>query len=187
MKEIVVGIDPGSQRTGYAVLELSSGASPRILDIGTWHLVKGATRPPLGERLEVLAANLRALLGQWNPRWLGLEKAVTFKSVSSAHVLSEVRGVVRLVAHETLDRAHDRLVELSPTAVKKEAAGLGSAGKSGVRRGLSLVIRGLDKFEADDSQWTADASDALAIAWALWVRHGRWRPTDKKERTTWPV
>src|SRR5687767_9570500 len=116
----IVGIDPGSQRCGYAVIDMN-GASGSIRDIGVWDLMAGSKgRPALGDRLEKLHAHCLELLVKHNPHFIGLEKAITFKNVQSALVLSEARGVIRLAAHQKLEKAHERLVEISPTAVKKE-------------------------------------------------------------------
>ena len=171
---IVVGIDPGTQRTGYAVIE-ARGSVVEIRELGVWNLVQGSSeRRALGERLELLAGELRGLLSRWNPWIIGLEKAVAFRNTASALTLSEARGVIRLCSHELLDRAEARIVELSPTSVKKEASGFGLAGKDGVRKGLALRFRNLASFDPE-GRLSSDAFDALAIAWTAWTLRGRYR------------
>lgn len=173
---IILGLDPGTQRTGYAVLE-ARGAQLEIRALGVWNLIQG--NPPLGQRLEMLASELRALLTQWNPWIIGLEKAVSFRNTASALTLSEARGVIRLCAHEILEKADARLVELSPTAVKKEASGFGGAAKEGVRRGLELRFRNLASFDPEGSL-SSDAFDALAVGWAAWALKGRYRAPESR-------
>ncbi len=171
---IIVGLDPGTQRTGYAVLErVASGVE--IRELGCWNLMgTGRQRPALGERLERLSDHSRVLFKKWNPTLVGLEKAVTFKNVASALTLSEARGVLRLAAFELLASADERLVELSPTAVKKEAAGFGLSTKGTVRKGLALRFRNLES-SLGDADLPPDAFDALAIAWTVWILKGRYQ------------
>ncbi|MBS1983351.1 MAG: crossover junction endodeoxyribonuclease RuvC [Bdellovibrionales bacterium] len=179
---IIAGIDPGSQRTGYAVVE-SRGAGLIIHDVGVWNLVQatGTPRPSLGARLEILADQAREFFAKWNPQVIGFEKAVAFKNISSAFVLSEARGVVRLAAYETLGSADLRLVELSPTSVKKEAASFGLSSKGGVRKGLALRFPNLETL-LGDQDLSSDAFDALAIAWTAWVLKGRYRTREPHEQ-----
>ena len=170
---IIAGIDPGTQRAGYAVISVQ-GSLIEIKDLGYWNLLGRGPRPCLGTRLEQLAVHTRELFKRWNPHMIGFEKVVTFRNVASAHALSEARGVIRLVAYETLASASERFVELSPTSVKKEASGFGQASKEGVRRGLGLRFRNLESF-VGESELSADAFDALAVAWTAWVLKGRYR------------
>lgn len=174
---IVIGIDPGTQRTGYAVLECGAGRI-EIRALGCWELIAGK-RPPLGERLESLFEQCGALLREWNPRWIGFEKAVTFKNMSSALTLSEARGVIRLAAFSALDSADQRIIELSPTSVKKEASGFGQSTKGTVRKGLALRFRNLEQF-VEGADLPADAFDALAIAWTAWILKGRYGRSDSR-------
>ena len=165
----IAGIDPGSQRCGYAVIE-SLGGRLSIVDFGVWKLmspVDGA-KPVLGTRLERLHTEAKDFFNRWNPSVIGFEKAVAFKNVSSALVLSEARGVLRLAAFECLADAEQRLCELSPTAVKKHSAGLGLSQKTSVLKILSLRFNGLDRL-LDGKNFSIDAVDALAIAWTAWI------------------
>ncbi len=164
----IVGIDPGTQRCGFAVLEMHASQSV-ICEIGYWNLLgKSSLRPPLGERLELLHNNVGALFSKWNPALIGLEKAVAFRNVDSALKLSESRGIVRLAAHQKLENASDRLLEISPTAVKKHTAGWGLSGKTSIMRVLGLRFAGLNEA-VGGRDLTNDAFDALAIAWTAWV------------------
>lgn len=171
---IILGIDPGSRRTGYAALEVRRpGETPRLRALGVWTLVTART-PSLGSRLEVLHGSVGEFFRQWNPALIGFEKAVTFKNPASALTLAEARGVIRLAAHEILDGADKRFIELSPTAVKKNAAGFGLSTKGGIQRAVSLRFAGIEEFfGADKVAPPADAFDALAIAWTAWVHMGR--------------
>lgn len=168
----IAGIDPGSQRCGYAVIEVQ-GSVVRILDFGVWNLLKSddgraGPRPNLGDRLERLHARSRAFFEKWNPHLIGFEKAVSFKNVASAMVLSEARGVLRLAAFQSLGEAEKRFHELSPTAVKRHSAGLGVSAKTSVMKVLAMRFQGLESL-CDGPDFSLDAVDALAIAWTAWI------------------
>jgi len=167
---IILGIDPGSQRTGFAVLE-SSKSGFEVREVGVIELVSGRHRPPLGSRLEKLFDEISALTERWNPRWIGFEKAVSFRNVASAFQLSEARGVVRLALHRGLDQAEERIVEISPTRIKKFATGSGAAEKSAVVKGVALRFPGLSRLTVEALPY--DAYDALAIAYSAWLEKGR--------------
>lgn len=163
---IVAGLDPGSRRAGYAVLRVGAG-SMEILEMGAWDLFKVAG-PDLGDRLTELHRQATLFFKKHNPQIIGLEKAVAFKNISSALKLSEARGVIRLAAHQVLAQAGERFAELSPTAVKRSASGLGFGSKETVERALRLRFPQSRAFlEAAESGTIAhDAFDAVAIAWA---------------------
>lgn len=178
---IVVGFDPGTQRTGYAVLEISASI-PRLLELGIWDLM-GSSRaaPPLGTRLEQLFDEASRFVERWNPARIGLERAVTFRNPLSALKLSEARGIVRLAAHRVLASAEERIIEISPTRVKKHATALGMAGKQDVQRVLALRFGNLGVL-AEGKELAADAFDALAVAWSAWVE-SRSRNLDPRRKS----
>jgi crossover junction endodeoxyribonuclease RuvC len=163
---IVVGIDPGTQKVGYAVLKAEPGRVT-VVDVGVWRLVRGGSRPALGLRLEELFEHATMLFEKWNPRLIGLEKAVAFKSVPAALTLAEARGVVRLAAHTILDRAEARMVEISPTRVKRSATGTGTAKKGAVTKLVGLRFPELSGLTS--GELPHDAYDAVAIAWSAWI------------------
>ncbi len=172
---IVAGLDPGSRRAGYAVLRMDSH-SMEILSMGSWDLVKLAG-PDLGDRLVELHKLATTFFKTHNPHIIGLEKAVAFKNVASALTLSEARGVIRLAGHQVLAEAAKRFVELSPTEVKRSAAGLGFSSKESIERALRLRFRNSRAFleaaaESDkkSGKIAHDAFDAVAVAWAAKAR-----------------
>lgn len=161
---IVVGIDPGSRRAGFAALRADAGRM-EILELGTWDLFKEAG-PDLGERLALLHKYASQFFRSHNPQVIGLEKAVAFKNISSALKLSESRGVIRIAAHQILAQAGERFVELSPTEIKLSASGLGFGSKETVERALRLRFPQSRAFLEAGTTLAHDAFDAVAIAWA---------------------
>jgi len=167
----VVGIDPGTHNCGYAVIEFS-GSRASIQGLGVWKLSTPRAKPSLGERLERLHSRVSELFVKWNPTLIGLEKAVVFKNVGSSLKLSEARGVIRLSAFQRLSEADARIVEISPTMVKKHTAGWGMAGKADMLRILEFRFQGLHEI-ASQEDFSYDAFDALGIAWSAHVLKSR--------------
>jgi Holliday junction resolvasome RuvABC endonuclease subunit len=82
--------------------------------------------------------------------------------------LSEARGVIRLALHQKLAQAEKSIIELSPTAVKKSAAGLGLglSAKDEIHRILKFRFPELEALMSAPDALSHDALDALAVAWA---------------------
>lgn len=170
---IVVGVDPGIRRLGFSVVEIQ-GRDLIIRDLDVLHVDK--ISDSVGDRLEYIHEEVGARFRQWNPRWVGLEKAVNFKNVESAFKLTEARGVIRLACHQHLSEADSRVLELSPTAIKKECSGSGSSSKESLQKVLKMHFPHLDKWvEENGKKLTHDAYDALAIAWTTWKKVSRKR------------
>jgi crossover junction endodeoxyribonuclease RuvC len=163
----VVGFDPGTRLTGYAVLN-SAGAKPFVVEAGVWELAKLCVEnASLGARLEVLAIEAQKLLQKYNPMAVGLEKAVVFKNAQSALKLAESRGVLRLVCYQTLEGADKRLLEISPTQIKKVASGWGRTQKKGIQ---SSIKKRFFKWEAEANENSQpDTYDAIAVAFSTWA------------------
>jgi crossover junction endodeoxyribonuclease RuvC len=165
----IAGIDLGSQRTGFALIE-SQGNELRVLDLGTWDLLsKSKERDAVGIRLEKLHRQSSLWLRLHNPDIIGFEKAVAFKNIPSALTLSEARGVLRLAMFQNLASSEKRLVELSPTAVKKASGSGGLASKEAVLKALCMRFSGLQEIMLKNSL-PPDAFDALAIAFTAWLQ-----------------
>ena len=167
MKCRVIGFDPGSLKAGYCVLDIST--HNKILEWGVWKL---NPKDSLGDRLEKLFEFSSELVRKWNPQVVGIEKAVVFKNIPSSLVLSEARGILRLAVHSNLQEASKRIVELSPTLVKKSNSGHGLASKDKLRQ--SLGIRwGLNLASEAYAKMPSDMFDALAIATSAALVHNR--------------
>lgn len=154
----ILGIDPGSIRCGYALLEDLGGRVPLLREAGTWNL--GESRP-LPQRLAALQERLEETLAAHTPHLLCLEESFVHRNVHSAMVLGNARGVILAgCARRGLE-----IVELSPSEAKKTAAGSGRASKEAVaemcRRQLAMEVLPVGP----------DATDALALALAALLRH----------------
>ena len=143
----VLGIDPGSRRTGYGVVE-ENGRELRAL-------VHGVAKPgagDLGLRLSRLVAQVEEVSVAWKPDAIALERAFVGKSMSSALRLGEVRGALLALA----GRLGVPVFDYPPATVKLTVAGVGNASKSVVASAVAGAV--------GDRHEPGDATDAIAVA-----------------------
>lgn len=146
----VLGLDPGSQRCGYGVVELVGAATPMYIECGVLNVLGPDT---LNGRLRLLWPDVVALLDDFEPDGLAVETAYVGDHPRSALVLGEVRGLIKAAA---MLRGVE-FFEYAPAHVKKVITGRGHATKPEVRDAVVRVF-GLDVLPA------LDASDATAVA-----------------------
>ena len=145
----VLGLDPGSQIAGYAVIQ-QSGDRVRRVDSGSLILPKKAS---YSERLMVLHQHLDEIFKAHQPNVVVVEKAFFGKNADSAFKLGQVRGVCLLLAAQYGAELH----EYAAKRIKKVITGSGAATKEHVQMVVSAMI-------GQPVQGTFDESDALAIA-----------------------
>ncbi len=146
----VLGVDCGSERTGYGVID-SDGSRHRIVVAGTIR-----TRPsdPFGTRLSVIAAGLRSVIREVTPGIAAVEEVFHAANSKSALKLAQVRGVALLV----IDESSIPCGEYSALTIKRSVVGYGHAQKEQVQ----FMIRSLLGPETPSGE--PDACDALAVA-----------------------
>jgi crossover junction endodeoxyribonuclease RuvC len=146
----VLGIDCGSERTGYGVVD-SDGQRHRLVAAG---VIKTNPRWPFEKRLLEIAGGLRELIREHGPELAAVEGVFHAVNVKSALKLAHVRGVALLVVAE----AGLGLAEYSPLEVKMSVVGYGRAEKVQVQ----MMVRSL--LGLADAIQSLDACDALAVA-----------------------
>jgi crossover junction endodeoxyribonuclease RuvC len=146
----VLGIDCGTERTGWGVIE-SDGRSHRVLALG---VIRTAVKSPLEQRLSKIAQGLRDVLQSHQPDSAAVEEVFYSQNVKTALKLAHVRGVALLAIAE----ARIALGEYSPLAIKISVVGYGRAEKQQVQ----MMVRTLTGLQGLIE--TEDASDALAVA-----------------------
>lgn len=146
----VFGIDCGTERTGYGVIE-SDGRAHRLISAGC---ITSSARDPLELRLFHIAGELRRQMAEHKPDCAAIEEVFFAVNAKSALKLSHVRGVAMLVATE----ASLRIGEYSALEVKKSVVGYGRAEKSQVQQMVASLLRLTAPIASED------ACDALAIA-----------------------
>ncbi len=153
-RRVVLGLDPGSQVAGFAVVTCEGS---RIVEcrLGCWPLGR---RGPRSERLGRLAVAAEETITAARPEVAAVEGAFQHHNVRAALALAEARGVLLAV----LGRLAVPTIEYSPAMIKKTICGNGAAAKGEVRRALVRTVRGVDPDQLERA--SADAVDALAIA-----------------------
>lgn len=157
----VLGVDPGTQLAGWAVLERLPDGSLRYCGSGLCRL--GRSPKSIAERLQGLHQELSAQIAKWRPQALALEGAFFGLNARSALRLGEARGVVLLAASQADCSVH----ELPPATVKARVAGTGQATKDQVE----CLVR-MHLVDAPESLASADEADAVAIALCLLLDPG---------------
>jgi crossover junction endodeoxyribonuclease RuvC len=147
---IVLGIDPGTARTGYGVVA-SEGSDLRLLDYGCYETVNDR---PLHQRLLLIHEGLTQMIEDHRPDAVGVERLFFNKNVQTAFAVGQARGVVLLAAAQ-----HGLPVyEFGPHEVKMAVTGYGRAPKDQVQRMVQLMLSMRELPRPDD------AADALAVA-----------------------
>jgi crossover junction endodeoxyribonuclease RuvC len=147
---IVLGVDPGSLRTGYGAVE-TDGRQHRLLEMGA--LTPGA-RATLPEKLRHIHAGVASLIERLRPEALAVEDVFHAANTRTALVLGHVRGVVLLAGAQAGVPVH----EYPPATVKHQVTGFGRAEK----RQVAFMVTRLLELSADAEP--GDATDALAVA-----------------------
>jgi len=146
----VLGIDCGSERTGYGVIE-SDGVDHRLIAAG---VIRTDPKTPFEKRLLTIAEGLRRLIREHAPDAAAVEEVFYSANVKTALKLAQVRGVALLAIAE----AGLELGDYSPLEVKTSVVGYGRAEKHQVQ----MMIHSLLRLESNIG--SEDACDALAVA-----------------------
>jgi crossover junction endodeoxyribonuclease RuvC len=163
---IVLGIDCGSEITGFGVVD-GSGGKLRFVDAGA---IRVPAREPLPEKLHTIFSKLAEIIASNRPECVAIENVFYAVNAKSALKLGHVRGVAMLAASS----AGLPVAEYAPLAIKSAVVGYGRAEKSQVQ---SMVARLLDLKSAPEPP---DVADALAIA----ICHIHTAATLKKQKAT---
>ena len=145
----ILGIDPGSRRTGWGVVRRQGNRHEHVAS-GTFHLNESA---PLHERLLTLDRALEALLAEHTVDAAALEQIFSAKNARSALVLGHARGVI-LAA---VARRGIAIAEYTPSEVKQAVVGSGRADKQQVARMVAVLLNHREPLQEDQA-------DALAVA-----------------------
>jgi crossover junction endodeoxyribonuclease RuvC len=146
----VLGIDPGSETTGWGVVEGRS-QSYRLVEFG---VIKLSTSASFSSRLLKICRGLEEIIDKLKPDACAIEEAFYAVNPKVILKLGQVRGVALLVA----ESAGLEIGEYSPRLVKQTVAGYGNADK----RQIQEMVRVLLSLRAVPEPH--DAADALAVA-----------------------
>ncbi|MBZ5574183.1 MAG: crossover junction endodeoxyribonuclease RuvC [Acidobacteriia bacterium] len=147
----VLGIDCGTEYTGFGVVELPSDGKLVCLTCGA---IKLSPRQALSARLATIFNRLSVIIEEQHPDEVAIEDVFYAVNAKSAFKLGQVRGVAMLAASS----AGLQVAEYSPLSIKSAVVGYGRAEKHQVQH---MVARLLNLREIPEPP---DAADALAIA-----------------------
>lgn len=159
---IILGIDPGTLTTGYAILKENKG-SITLVDFG---LIRPPANALLSERYVILSQSIRLIIEQFQPTELAIETPFVYKNPQSALKLGGALSCALVVAKE----AKMDIFGYSPREVKKSLTSSGASEKEHVRALLQAIFH----FEIPSTK--LDATDALSIA----LHHARLSPLQNR-------
>lgn len=144
----ILGIDPGSRLTGFGVIDVAGGRAQ--------YIASGCVRVPEGElaaRLKVIYDGVAAVIAEYAPTHLAIEKVFLARNPDSALKLGQARGAAICAA---VNGALG-VSEYSALQIKQAVVGVGHAQKEQVQHMVKALLQlsGMPQ---------ADAADALACA-----------------------
>lgn len=142
---IILGIDPGSRRTGYGVIEVLGNRyhyhASGFLDLTSY---------PTLERLRQIYLGVKTVMDLYHPDEAAIEQVFMHENPNSALKLGQARGAA-MVAFDI------PISEYAARLIKKSVVGNGGATKEQVQYMVARLLNLKGKLQAD-------AADALAVA-----------------------
>lgn len=148
----ILGVDPGTNILGYAILEVEGGKNTKLITMGTINLSK---YPDHTTKLKEIYLQLQEIIETYLPRVLSIEAPFFGKNVQSMLKLGRAQGVA-MAAAITMGL---EIVEYSPKKIKQSVTGNGNASKEQVASMLESILR------IKIQNKTLDSTDALGAAY----------------------
>jgi len=166
----ILGIDPGSQRTGVGIIDADPAGRTRHVYHAALELLDNDTFPL---RLKQIFDDVCALIDEHRPDEVAIERVFMARNADSALKLGQARGAAICAAvHKGL-----AITEYAPKEIKQAVVGGGAADKTQVQHMVGVLLCLAQKLQAD-------AADALAVA----LTHAHTRASVQRigiPRTAW--
>lgn len=146
----ILGIDPGTGRTGWAIIE-KQGAKEFLIACGC---LETEVRSPLEERLEKIFGGMKVLLEKYKPDQAAVEDLFFATNAKTAMSVAQARGVVMLA----IQLAGVKSASYSPLQIKSAVTGNGRADKKMVEKMVMMILKVKDELMFNDT------ADAMAVA-----------------------
>jgi crossover junction endodeoxyribonuclease RuvC len=146
---IILGIDPGYGRLGYAVFE-KSDKTEKLLE---YSCIETSPKDPYFKRILKITDKFEKIALKHKPDVLAIEKVFFNKNQKTALETAEVKGIIGYLAL----KKKMKVIEYTPLEVKTAVCGYGRAPKEQVQKMVNLLA-GLKKSPKLD-----DTSDAIAL------------------------
>jgi crossover junction endodeoxyribonuclease RuvC len=148
---IILGIDPGLQRCGYAFLETDQ-AGQKLIEAGVFQT---NVTMPMEKRLNQIAEDIQALLEKFKPSIVAIEELYShYEHPKTAILMGHARGVILQKCAE----AAIKVKSFNATRIKKSVTGNGRASKEQVQRTIQTILS-LPQIPEPN-----DVADAIAAA-----------------------
>lgn len=165
-----LGIDPGTNVLGYAIIEVVK-KQVQIIDVGVINMKKLDSHTI---KLKHIFLRIQGLIKQYNPYEMAIEAPFYGKNVQSMLKLGRAQGVAMAAAMTN----QVEVTEYSPRQIKQAVTGNGNASKEQVAAMLETILNTKIDYLSND------ASDALAVALCHYYRAGN-RITGTKRYKDW--
>jgi crossover junction endodeoxyribonuclease RuvC len=147
----VLGIDPGTQVTGYGVVAREGGGAVSLVECG---VIRTSSGKPLAFRIREIYEGVVDVIQRWKPVGVSVEEVFHGKNARTALTLGHARGAILLAA--SLNGIE--VSEYTARAIKKAVTGTGSATKEQV----SFMVQ--QQLRLRSAPAPADAADGVAAA-----------------------
>jgi crossover junction endodeoxyribonuclease RuvC len=155
-KHSIIGIDPGTSVTGYAIISNQEKQS-EIITVGTISLQK--IKDP-HEKLRVIFNRLFHIISDFKPHYMAIEAPFYGKNVQSMLKLGRAQGVALTCGMvKGLE-----ITEYAPKKIKQSVTGNGNASKEQIAAMLAQF------YNTDLSNLSLDATDAIAVAYTHYLQ-----------------
>lgn len=148
---IILGIDPGYERLGIAIVSKNEGEKETLLFSECF---KTSVKTPHHERLSQLGQNLEKVIETYKPESMAIETLFFNSNQKTAMYVSEARGAILFVA----TKSGLSVSEYGPGQIKVAVTGYGRGDKNAVIKMIPLLIK-IDKEIKHDDEY-----DAIAVA-----------------------
>ncbi|MFH1284405.1 MAG: crossover junction endodeoxyribonuclease RuvC [Candidatus Peregrinibacteria bacterium] len=149
----IIGIDPGTATTGFAIIDIEKGR----LTLCDYGCIRTQCGLPQNIRLTQIAEDVNILIKKWQPQKAAVEKLFFQKNVKTAMKVAEARGVIL----KELTEKGITASEYTPLEIKSSVCGNGKADKKSVQQMVKLIMGMFSEPKSDD------AADAIAAAICL--------------------
>ena len=153
----ILGIDPGFERLGIAVLEAASAkgyGAPKKEQVIFSECFKTSAKLEFSQRLCLIGEEVKKIIKEYQPEVLAIETLFLNTNQKTVMHVAEACGVVIYEA----SRAGLKMFEASPPQIKMATTGYGRANKTQINKMVKILVK-IDKLKASD-----DELDAIAIA-----------------------
>jgi crossover junction endodeoxyribonuclease RuvC len=155
----ILGIDPGFERLGIAILEKNKGDKKESVTFS--ECFKTPAKLEFSKRLKLIGGRVTEIIKKYDPEILSIETLFLNTNHKTVMRVAEARGVVIYEA----SRTGLEIFEVSPPQIKTAVTGYGRSDKNQINKMVKLLV------DIDKSKKSDDELDAIAIALTAFAHH----------------